>query len=175
MTKQEAIAHMKEGKKITHRYFSDDEWMTMEGNMVILEDGVKCTSEMFWSDRNDNSWSDGYALFSDEERIRRTKLLLDQWLVSDYPDNSIMAFLMCVRIASSTERDSVVKSFNAMPICMRWGVYCLFFDQYNIDLDDLYNQELENYGQQTGRNGDRSELQERTLEKAFKTKLEYNW
>ena len=30
MSKEEAIQAMKEGKKVTHRFFSSDEWMTIE-------------------------------------------------------------------------------------------------------------------------------------------------
>lgn len=33
MTKQEAIQAMREGKKVTHRYFSSDEWMGIKGEM----------------------------------------------------------------------------------------------------------------------------------------------
>ena len=31
MSKEEAIQAMQEGKKVTHSYFSKDEWMTMQG------------------------------------------------------------------------------------------------------------------------------------------------
>lgn len=63
MTKEEAIQAMQEGKKVTHQYFSDNEWMTMEGNRIVLEDGVSCWSHEFWADRNGLGWSDGYSLF----------------------------------------------------------------------------------------------------------------
>ena len=36
----------RQGIKMTHRYFSDNEYLTMQGNQVIFEDGVK----IFWSD-----------------------------------------------------------------------------------------------------------------------------
>lgn len=43
MTKQEAITAMREGKKVTHRYFSSNEWMTFDNDgKILLEDGVKC-------------------------------------------------------------------------------------------------------------------------------------
>ena len=38
MNKNEAIKAMQDGKKLTHNYFSKDEWMTMQGNRIILED-----------------------------------------------------------------------------------------------------------------------------------------
>jgi hypothetical protein len=61
MTKTEAIQAMKEGKKVTHRYFTPDEWATMVNDQIVLEDGVKCTPKEFWYCRNtpnfDNYWS----------------------------------------------------------------------------------------------------------------------
>jgi hypothetical protein len=61
MTKTEAIQAMKEGKKVTHRYFSLNEWATMENDQIVLEDGVKCSPAEFWRWRTnptfDNDWS----------------------------------------------------------------------------------------------------------------------
>jgi len=36
----------RQGTKMTHEYFLDNEYLTMQGNQVIFEDGVK----IFWSD-----------------------------------------------------------------------------------------------------------------------------
>lgn len=47
MTKAEAIQAMQEGYKVTHRYFSPEEWMTMRMGMMVLEDGVVCTPQEF--------------------------------------------------------------------------------------------------------------------------------
>lgn len=41
MTLEEAVKLAQNGVKVTHRYFSPTEYMTMQGNMVIFEDGVK--------------------------------------------------------------------------------------------------------------------------------------
>ena len=52
---------MKEGEKVTHKYFSLDEWATMVNDLIVLEDGVRCTPEEFWRWRNnpifDTDWS----------------------------------------------------------------------------------------------------------------------
>lgn len=65
MTKAEAIQAMKEGKKVTHHLFSPDEWMTMRcDGMVVLEDGVICTTEDIWRWRTSNDWDNGYELFN---------------------------------------------------------------------------------------------------------------
>ena len=67
MNKQEAILAMGEGKKITYKYFSPNECMSMKDGMMVLEDGVipgvTCTPEEFWKYRTDAKWDDGYELF----------------------------------------------------------------------------------------------------------------
>lgn len=63
MNKQEAIEAMEAGNKVTHRYFSRDEWMTMENGKILLEDGVLCIPTKFWQYRTDKSWEDGYSIF----------------------------------------------------------------------------------------------------------------
>jgi hypothetical protein len=63
MNKVEAIQAMKEGKKVTYKYFSPNEWMTMKDGMVVLEDGVKCPPEEFWRYRTNFWWDNGYSLY----------------------------------------------------------------------------------------------------------------
>jgi hypothetical protein len=61
MTRAEAITAMREGKKVTHKYFSPDEWATQENGQILLEDGVRCSPDEFWKYRQetyfDNDWS----------------------------------------------------------------------------------------------------------------------
>lgn len=55
---------MQEGKRITHRNFSPDEWMTMsKGGAILLEDGVRCSLSEFFRWRTGESWEDGYSLY----------------------------------------------------------------------------------------------------------------
>lgn len=63
MTKTDAIIAMEQGKKITHRDFTPDEWMTMRKGKIVLEDGVQCTPIEFWRWRTGSSWDDGYSLY----------------------------------------------------------------------------------------------------------------
>lgn len=65
MSKEEAIQAMKAGKKVTHQYFTPDEWMTMREGFIAFEDGVVCTPQEFWQWRTDTGWDDGYKLFND--------------------------------------------------------------------------------------------------------------
>lgn len=64
MSKEEAIQSMKEGKKVTHRFFSSDEWMTIENGFLLLEDGVRISLEDFFNFRSDSLWNDGYELYT---------------------------------------------------------------------------------------------------------------
>jgi len=63
MTKNEAIQEMQKGNKVTHRYFSQNEWMVIQNGKIVLEDGVKCDPHEFWRWRGGESWNDGYELF----------------------------------------------------------------------------------------------------------------
>lgn len=57
----EAIKAMRERKKVTHMYFTPEEWATLENGQILLEDGVRCSPAEFWRDRQavyfDNDWS----------------------------------------------------------------------------------------------------------------------
>lgn len=68
MTKLEAIQAMKKGKKVTHKYFSPDEWMTIKNRKFLFEDGVECEPEDFWNDRKLIDWEDEYSLFIEPKK-----------------------------------------------------------------------------------------------------------
>lgn len=38
---EEAKIQARKGIKVTHQYFSQEEYITMQGNMIVFEDGVK--------------------------------------------------------------------------------------------------------------------------------------
>lgn len=63
MVKADAILLMIKGTKITHRYFSENEWMVIEDDLIILEDWVQCTPHDFWEYRQSESWDDGYSVY----------------------------------------------------------------------------------------------------------------
>jgi hypothetical protein len=62
MTKKQAIEAMKEGKKVAHRHFDDHEWMKMDGEKFEFEDGVRCSQNLFWSDRQNDSWESDWRI-----------------------------------------------------------------------------------------------------------------
>ncbi len=65
MTKTEAILALKEGKRLTHEHFTQEEWVKMgnEGQM-ILEDGVEITPDEFWRWRQNESWNTGWEIIN---------------------------------------------------------------------------------------------------------------
>ena len=63
MTRQEAYEVMKNGEKITHQYFSSNEFYEMKGSQIIAEDGVKHTS-IFWSEAQNNWRKDGWRIYN---------------------------------------------------------------------------------------------------------------
>jgi hypothetical protein len=72
MTKEEAIQAMKKGKRITHRYFTPNEWMTSSknGREIRFEGGEKMFSGEFWHFRQGKEWEDGYSLHSSEQNVQ---------------------------------------------------------------------------------------------------------
>jgi hypothetical protein len=69
MTKSEAIEAMRAGKKVRHRYFSDNEWVTMEHGWFRFEDGVTVKPSMFWNDRSGSEWETDWSIFEDSQKV----------------------------------------------------------------------------------------------------------
>ena len=67
MTKDQMMLELKAYKKITHRYFSPEEWMRMtKDGKIELEDGVICKPFMFWFDRSGPAWDDGWSIYKEK-------------------------------------------------------------------------------------------------------------
>lgn len=67
MTKDQAIAAMRSGKKVTHMYFSPEEWITMKGYMIVTEKGCEYTAEEFWRYHQTERWNDGWSIVYEQE------------------------------------------------------------------------------------------------------------
>jgi len=65
MTIAEAKQALKEGKKITHDYFSRDEWVQGDGNEYLFEDGVRCTPDEFWQYRQIPGFNNGWQIWKE--------------------------------------------------------------------------------------------------------------
>lgn len=67
MNKYEAIKMMEQGRKMTHVYFSPDEWVTMDNGLMLFEDGCKTTPRLFWMDRTGERWETGWNVFNENK------------------------------------------------------------------------------------------------------------
>lgn len=66
MTKEEAIEAMRHGDKVTHKYFTSDEYMFIPDpryNIYEFEDGVKMSGIEFWEIRDKLTFQNGWSLF----------------------------------------------------------------------------------------------------------------
>lgn len=64
MTKDEAIKAMREGKKVTHRYLADHEWVKMLSAIQLeTEDGVIHDYSQFWVMRSHSGWQNDWKIF----------------------------------------------------------------------------------------------------------------
>ena len=61
MTFEEAREHARNNVKITHEYFTKDEYITMIGNLIIFEDGVKIHAKDWMEGKN--YLNDGWELY----------------------------------------------------------------------------------------------------------------
>lgn len=72
MTKEEAKEHLLNGEIITHRYFEPNEFVGLkiiEGMRFIYDEkGYLVREKEFWAYRNNDSFEDGWSLFSEKDR-----------------------------------------------------------------------------------------------------------
>lgn len=56
---------MKQGAKLTHRFFGNTEWVTIRNSLFLFEDGVTCKSEDFWQDRKSAQWDEDWSIYEE--------------------------------------------------------------------------------------------------------------
>ena len=64
MTKIEALKALKHGYRLTHEYFTSEEWVQEKGYLYEFEDGCLCSPSVFWNHRQQDSWNDNWSLYS---------------------------------------------------------------------------------------------------------------
>lgn len=63
MTLEEAKLLAQQGVKVTHRYFTKDEYLTISGNLITFEDGVQISFDE-WVDGKDYLL-DGWSIYEE--------------------------------------------------------------------------------------------------------------
>lgn len=66
MTKTEAIQAMKNGKKVTHKLFFDDEYIFMDDHGVIRDENNYRMAGLnfdFWTDRKGPEWDRDWSVY----------------------------------------------------------------------------------------------------------------
>lgn len=71
MTKDEAIIAMRSGHRVTHRFFTDCEFIYMIDGYIYDEQDYKFKAHEFWSDRTDEVWDNDWELFRPQIRNDR--------------------------------------------------------------------------------------------------------
>lgn len=69
MNKQDAINAMRKGKKVTHRFFADGEYITMEDNRIVDEAGNKFSPYNFWVVRRQEAWEKDWEIVPEAKDI----------------------------------------------------------------------------------------------------------
>lgn len=63
MSRVDAFTHSrKTGDKITHRYFSDDEFIIVQGSQVRLTEGFTASVSEFMRWRTDETWNEDWEI-----------------------------------------------------------------------------------------------------------------
>ncbi len=64
MTKAEAEKEMLQGKKVTHTFFLDHEWISMKDeDTIVTDDGFEVPKDEFWKHRVNYDWAYGYSIW----------------------------------------------------------------------------------------------------------------
>jgi len=64
-SKEDALQHMINGHKVSHRFFTNDEYIHMIAQNIFTEDGCDCgtVSEFFWTSKHTEEWQKNWRIF----------------------------------------------------------------------------------------------------------------
>ena len=75
MNKEQAKLALKAGRKITHKYFSDNEFVYMDGNKLTDEKGLILKWDEFWLYRNNLIFDKDWDIKHSPEAVHRASIL----------------------------------------------------------------------------------------------------
>lgn len=62
MTRPEAMAALRAGKKLTHTYFTDGEFVYQKGLCIYDENGYSIPEVIFWHDSKAECFNEGWSV-----------------------------------------------------------------------------------------------------------------
>lgn len=68
MNKEDAIKALRSGKKISHKYFSSDEYIEQKEGFYYDEKGYQIDIESFWYYRRNDGFEDGFEIYESLEK-----------------------------------------------------------------------------------------------------------
>lgn len=63
MNQQEARIALNKGEKITHTYFSHNEFITVKGGNLVDENNYILGWEIFWGIRQHKGWQEDWSIY----------------------------------------------------------------------------------------------------------------
>jgi hypothetical protein len=69
LTREEAVEALLSGKKLTHNYFTNNEWVMMMGDFMLFENNQTQSVDSFWNIRKNDWWNSGWNIV-DERRYK---------------------------------------------------------------------------------------------------------
>jgi hypothetical protein len=67
LTRDQALAMMRAGYKVTHRYFCSDEYLYMEHGIIHSEEGYDFTEG--WRERTGGVWDNGWGVYNKKTTV----------------------------------------------------------------------------------------------------------
>lgn len=109
LTKDEAIKAMLEGKTVRHEYFTDNEWMKMNGHYEFeFEDGNKCSCDEFWIGRTGQRWFTGWSIVETTPTTKEEQVLPEQITWTNSNNNEFIDIDGDFRIASIDINETIL-------------------------------------------------------------------
>lgn len=67
LTREEAKNALSKGKKLTHSYFDDNEWVIMMDDLILFNDSQTQSSEEFWGFKKGKAWDSGWSIIDERK------------------------------------------------------------------------------------------------------------
>lgn len=84
MNRVEAKKALRQGKRLTHKYFVNGEWVQGVHGVYEFEDGVHCAPSEFWSIRHGKEYAEGWTEIKQERMSPKDGKCLHEVSLNSY-------------------------------------------------------------------------------------------